>query len=308
MSITTEQAKTGKFAGIVTHTGNAHMDDFLATAVLTARYPDKILVRTSEKAAMFPTFLARDDVYVVDIGREYKPNKLNFDHHQFGPGDGNVAPLCSLSLVLMHFKLYDLAKDLWPWLTRLEYCDVLGPLAAMREAGIPTEARLQHGFIAPTDEFLLNMFSKVHVITPEDTRAIVGVWRNIGVTLLSTLAIYPRLIRQLETLQPTIIPNTDIEIMNISVELASLAGDKFSCIFAWLRKYRPKVGIIITPDTRGAKYSLVRLDDHPMIDFNRAIPNSLLGYVHHNGFVAKMTRGDFTDALQICYKSCLSYK
>lgn len=88
---------------IGTHDGNFHCDEALAIAMLRLlpQYQDAVVVRTRDLAK-----LAQCQV-VVDVGAEYDPARLRFDHHQRGftntLGEGYATKLSSAGLVYKHF-------------------------------------------------------------------------------------------------------------------------------------------------------------------------------------------------------------
>lgn len=64
---------------IVTHAGNFHADDVSAVALLLHLFPNTVVHRTYEPSQ---EDFEDESVVVLDIGRRYEPEKLNFDHHQ----------------------------------------------------------------------------------------------------------------------------------------------------------------------------------------------------------------------------------
>lgn len=62
----------------VTHNGTFHPDDVLSAVVLEKIYPGIEIIRSRD-----PDVIARGDI-VFDVGREYDPSRLRFDHHQEG--------------------------------------------------------------------------------------------------------------------------------------------------------------------------------------------------------------------------------
>lgn len=66
---------------ILTHAGTFHADEISAVALLLLVYPDAEVTRTYD-AETVKAAQADPDTFVVDIGREYNPGMLNFDHHQ----------------------------------------------------------------------------------------------------------------------------------------------------------------------------------------------------------------------------------
>ncbi len=86
---------------IVTHDGTFHADDVFAAATLTLAHPDEEIeiVRSRNEQ----DFSIAD--ILVDVGGEYDPERLRFDHHQPG-GAGvreNGIPYASFGLVWKHY-------------------------------------------------------------------------------------------------------------------------------------------------------------------------------------------------------------
>jgi uncharacterized UPF0160 family protein len=80
---------------IVTHSDSYHTDDVFAVATLLLVYPEAEVVRSRDREVM-----ATADI-LVDVGLEYDPEKLRFDHHQ-SEGAGkreNGIPYASFGLV-----------------------------------------------------------------------------------------------------------------------------------------------------------------------------------------------------------------
>lgn len=76
---------------VVTHSGGFHADDVLAWALVRTFYaPDAELVRSREPEVVAAAELA------FDVGGEYDPDRLRFDHHQ----PSYSGPLSSAGMVL----------------------------------------------------------------------------------------------------------------------------------------------------------------------------------------------------------------
>lgn len=65
---------------IITHPGRAHFDDVTAVSLILAVLEDTDF--RIERREPKPEELDNPDVWVVDIGNRYEPEKHNFDHHQ----------------------------------------------------------------------------------------------------------------------------------------------------------------------------------------------------------------------------------
>lgn len=66
---------------IITHSGQFHLDELMASAILLTIYPEAKITRTRDSK----TIQNRSDTtIVIDVGEKYEPGTLNFDHHQRG--------------------------------------------------------------------------------------------------------------------------------------------------------------------------------------------------------------------------------
>lgn len=91
-------------AGVVigTHDGNFHCDEVLAISMLRLlpAYRDAAVVRTRDAAKLAQCHI------VVDVGAEYEPDRLRFDHHQrefTGTLANHQTKLSSAGLIYKHF-------------------------------------------------------------------------------------------------------------------------------------------------------------------------------------------------------------
>lgn len=83
---------------VITHSGHFQPDDVFAIATLQILLGDFELIRTRD-----PEMIKTGD-WVVDVGREYDPEKKRFDHHQEGGAGAreNGIPYSSFGLVWKH--------------------------------------------------------------------------------------------------------------------------------------------------------------------------------------------------------------
>ena len=103
---------------VYTHSGDFHVDELVALALLQSFvFPGKAMevVRTRNPKHLDQA-LADPLTFVVDVGREYDPDRLNFDHHQAtmeaGWEDGTLYSSCGL---------------VWQWLKQQGLLDALSP-------------------------------------------------------------------------------------------------------------------------------------------------------------------------------------
>lgn len=112
---------------IITHGGQAHADELLAIAFILIKencpIADAEIVRVNDgKASDWA-----DAKYVIDVGKQYDPDKGWFDHHQF-PSDAPAD--CAFTLVAKHFGL---ARNAFPWIERVALLDSKGPFVWFEE-------------------------------------------------------------------------------------------------------------------------------------------------------------------------------
>lgn len=102
-----------------THSGDFHVDELVALALLqTFAFPGRPMevVRTRNPQKLTQA-MVDPEVFVVDVGREYNPQALNFDHHQItmeaGWPDGTLYSSCGLvwHWLKEHGLLYGLAPE-----------------------------------------------------------------------------------------------------------------------------------------------------------------------------------------------------
>lgn len=87
-------------AHLVTHSGGFHADELLSSVILTRLFPQARILRTRDADWTSPA----PDRVIYDVGRDYDPARLIFDHHQKSPplrDDGQ--PYSSFGLIWRQF-------------------------------------------------------------------------------------------------------------------------------------------------------------------------------------------------------------
>lgn len=278
---------------VLTHPGSAHKDDFLACCLLVARYQIPIWRRDPEAAD-----LADPGILVVDIGGEHEPDRGNFDHHQF-PADH--PPICSLSLVLQHFEIYEDARAFCEWLEPTEWFDSRGPFATADWLGV--ERSLVNRLSSPVDITLLRRFAQKREHQPGEV--IWEMMRMIGEDLfmyLRTLreridyvAEHARIFEVGEgaaAVRLLYMPRTD-----------PMPDDPSAGLARYLDQVGQKVEGLIYPDRRGAGYGLSRHEDSERLDFTRIAGEPDVHFAHARGFVAKTSATELERLLELARKA-----
>jgi uncharacterized UPF0160 family protein len=85
---------------LVTHSGGFHADELLSSVVLSRLYPEAVLMRSRD-----PEWIAPGPGKIIyDVGRDYVPESLIFDHHQRpNPLRTDGQPFSSFGLIWKHF-------------------------------------------------------------------------------------------------------------------------------------------------------------------------------------------------------------
>ena len=83
---------------IVTHVEPRHFDEFFAIAFAKFFLGDSVAVEYVNSLQNLTNYTRDKEIMLIDVGKQYNPSKLNFDHHQ------NKDFPCSLNLVLNFFE------------------------------------------------------------------------------------------------------------------------------------------------------------------------------------------------------------
>jgi len=150
---------------IITHSGPAHADDFLAVSVLLTRHKKAEVIRVPEYGGE-----PQDGEVVVDVGRRYDGVRL-FDHHQ----DPELP--CSFMLVLRDLFGVDITS-LPKEFKYVDLRDRFGHADALKKLG----GEYSRGLI---ESAMLKYFSRVKLLTP--SKPLHYVMRCIGKSVFNLL-------------------------------------------------------------------------------------------------------------------------
>jgi len=116
---------------LVTHSGGFHADELLSSVILTRLYPDATLVRTRDAEWIAPA----QDRIIYDVGRDYDPQSLIFDHHQRpNPLRDDGQPYSSFGLVWKHYGQ-----------------DYLRAMSVPEADIVTIHGKIDRGFVLPVD-------------------------------------------------------------------------------------------------------------------------------------------------------------
>lgn len=253
---------------IITHTGRAHHDDFLAVCVALAHFGDVPVER--RPATQYD--LEDPEVLVLDEGYQYDVRLNNFDHHQRGSDE---EPECTLSLLARHImhnnvNLYT-ALCLSKWFKPLVIMDVAGPTGVSRHLGCDRGVVL--ALRSPIATTMLKLFEEGRL--SRDTLLMIGSDLIEGVT-------------------GVVLKQKELDDMVRIIHVGGVPGlrvDSDDCrgLAVWRDNNAPGAAFSITHDdpTRGEGWALTRFDNDPRIDLSRLQGLGNIIFAHKNGFLAK---------------------
>jgi len=233
---------------IVTHSGTAHVDDFLAVCLLLVKYPWATILRVSNIDKF-----DKNSVY-VDIGGKLDPQNMVFDHHQ------DLSINSSFILVLTY--VYGYSYEELPKI--LKYLDIRDRLGRRAINGAEGQSSL-------LETMLLQAFSQMRQITPFDSFH--NIMIKIGKELLSYIEDYKsaknniRLIHTKYGLVAVLKTAISIDIVK------EVIGDK-----------GPLIGVIQPSVRNSQRTSIIRVDDNPHFDPTK-VKSYPIVYTHPTGFV-----------------------
>ncbi len=269
---------------IITHSGGAHKDDFLACSLLLHYWPVAIHRRNPTDDE-----LENPRVCVVDIGHRHEPEKMNFDHHQFS---NTHPPTCALSLVLQHHDLYQDAKKFCDWLEPAEFFDCLGGRETARRLGAPS--RVVNQLASPIDIALLKRFGQSKRLEP--AAPIWQVMKIVGDELVEYVTSLRARLAYIKThaeLWPVTGDGRDFRVLFMP-RTDPLPSEPSAGLERFIQSLDDHANVIgmIYPDRRGSGYGLSRYNDDQRLDFTRLLSCADVHFAHKRGFVAKTTAQD----------------
>ena len=309
---------------IITHGGNAHLDDFMSCAIaLTAMTWDcmEIYAKHGENVSLInaldkacegllierrePTTeeLEDKDILVLDVGGKYEPKLWNFDHHQLPRGTKESAmSLFAASIGLPNGgfngteqyepgsdkypadSLASFLEDAFPWFRTRIAVDACGPFATAKENGVEWDT--VEKFLGPLEDVILKTFENT---TPKDR---VYVVKPLAEMILRKHAAWEQVIPYVNYDRPWWSNNgfTVADFTAANPEDAEACSDMIT-------KY--VTGVAIFHDNRGNGLTLLRLHDDPRIDFTRVKDDPEVAFCHNGGFIVKTKSKDLDKAWRL---------
>lgn len=293
---------------IITHGGNAHLDDLMACAIalvdrtwgglengrtdtMEAALADACEGVVIERRDPTEDELANPHVLVLDVGGRYETEKGNFDHHQFPKGTKESAmSLYAASIGLPNSasdgaseyepgsveypgnSLASFLEDACPWFRTRVALDACGPFATAKENGVEWDTVAK--FLGPCEDVILRTFENVE---PE---ARVNVVMPLADMILRRHRSWDRTVGLVKYDRPWWADGdfTITDFTNAGPEDVEACSDMFTSYVN---------GVAVFHDNRGEGLTLLRLRDDPRIDFTRVKNDPEVAFCHNGGFIVK---------------------
>jgi hypothetical protein len=242
---------------IITHPGSAHFDDLTAVSLILAVHADtefKIERRQPTEAE-----LENPDIWIVDVGSRYEPEKRNFDHHQ------SLDYPSGFVLVAEYLGLLE-TMSVMPWWRFKDSVDRIGPVKSSQifQAGDDLVNR------NPVEDWLTDRFAS-------DPQAALPLLRSFGVSIMEKACSLKRQIDFWETARRLVIAGVPAVIGETR---ESFGLEEFR------RLDENPPDIVISLDRRSEGWRLYRYEGAP-VDFSLIASYPEVEFAHKSGFLAK---------------------
>lgn len=269
---------------IIVHPGLAHVDDIMSCAVAYAfGVPhDAVIERrkpTSEELECKTTL-------VLDVGFEYNPSHLNFDHHQRSREE---EPKCSYKLLAQWLEIEAELQMLFPWYDTWNMIDVIGPFATARQIGSTGDQIA--GLVAnPISEWVVRHFADDPAFR---AKVALGLANEIDKTIRCWSQLCEKAV------------NLDVNGLTVADFRACQAHEISRCSDIWVRSWHP--ACVLQFDSRGEGLSFVRCNDDPRLDFSRCADKPYALFSHPGGFVLKTRTREISPEEVIADARCVGH-
>lgn len=269
---------------IITHGGQAHLDDTLAVCVLLHHIiKDNSLPIILERRNPTKEELDDPNVWVLDIGGEYNPDKKNFDHHQLKEN------ICAATMLMDHLwgKSY---RDFVQWPEFVETWDSNGPSKAMELLGSTQE---KSGLVKnPLAYGLISIFSsktKLEFVGPNPVEnTITSIMSLIGSSLYSVVESSQKCLDEL-TANAVFLEHNGFRVLDMT-GCNLIHSSETNVIDLFCNNSGKKADIILARDARdNGHFRMVRLKDDT-ISFKQL--EGVTKFVHQSGFLVSFRDKD----------------
>ncbi len=242
---------------IITHPGGAHFDEVTAVSLIQAVQDDTIFRIERREPAIEE--LDNPDVWVVDVGDRYQPEKRNFDHHQ------DTDCPAAFVLVAEYLGLLE-TLSVMPWWHFKDEVDRFGPVRSSLKYHAGDDLVNRN----PVESWLVDRFAA-------EPAASLPLLKDFGAKIIGDARTLKSQIDFWKTCSRLVIAGVPA-IIGETRESAGLEE------FRRLDKNPPD--IVISLDRRDEGWRLFRYDGTP-VDFSLLSDCPEIAFAHKSGFLAK---------------------
>lgn len=249
---------------IIVHNGAAHFDEFLSISLIMGKFYglDFIVERKNPSEAE----LEDPNIWVVDIGGRYQPEKLNFDHHQ------DLRLPASFGLIAKHFNIHKEMRKSHNWWEIHSVMDRKGPAEVASRLGIDNKVLLCT--TNPLVGFMLRKFSE-----NPNALHIKELMKDFGHSLIQNLERERSMFSYFNKCEVTKLNDKHSFIFNPSKDY--FGAEK------WIETQPKNHSIMVSYDDRGDGLVFMRMRNNPEIDFTRLKDRECMLFIHKSGFMGK---------------------
>lgn len=276
-------------AKIITHSGNAHLDDFLSVCLIL--YKDKSVDEIVRQDEISEEELNDTSIWKVDISENHDSSIKAFDHHQEEMDD------CSFSLLLKYWKVWEKAIEVYSWVPSVVEIDIFGLGYFLANNRISFETFFQ--FSSFVERTFIELFQRLKVVSKEKNKLLFLIMKQIGKQFFTGIKTYQKLLDNFESqLNVISISRSGVEedlTKGIPVLLYLTKKPEYSShLITIFRKYRSKYFpkhngswvAAFSYDRPENSIYLKRYGTPTQIDFSRIKSLKKTYFAHEKGFVA----------------------
>ena len=276
---------------IITHSGMAHLDDFLSTCFIL--YKDKNVDIVLRQTEISEEELNDPTIWKVDISMTYDPKIKAFDHHQEGIDS------CSFSLLLKHWDIWEKANEVYPWIATQDKIDISGLRPILKKYGISHNVYFQLN--SSIETMFKERFQKFKKIDRNNGKhkLMFLIMQQIGKEFFTGISTYYRLLESFDSqLDVQFIstqrldedPSKGILVLSYLTEKPQYGSHLFNIFLKYkiskIINYRRGWITAFTYDRPEGTICLKRHGNPAKIDFSRITSLDKTRFAHRNGFVA----------------------
>ena len=187
---------------IITHSGSAHLDDFLSVCVLLSKYDE--INEVYRKSIVSDEELNDKTIWKVDIGMVHDPIIKAFDHHQEGIED------CAFSLLLKYWDIWEQAKEVYSWIPAMVKIDTSGLDSVLNHHRMSYDTYFRlNSFI---EEAIMDWFQKCEIISKKKNKLLFYTMKAIGRQFFAGITNYHQILGDFKSkLEVKLVSNRGIE-------------------------------------------------------------------------------------------------